>query len=155
MDRDRKSPVLKRIQGEIWKGGYESGALRSDMYSDVLPALERWKKAGVRVAIYSSGSVLAQRLLFAHTSAGDLTPWLSAYFDTGAGLKTSAESYRRIAASLGVAPDRLLFVSDVEAELAAAREAGCRAVLCVREGNKPQPIVDPAAVVKSFDTLPV
>jgi enolase-phosphatase E1 len=139
MDRDRKSTALKSLQGRIWESGYRSGALRSHLYADVRPALERWRSEGKRVAIFSSGSVLAQRLLFAHTPEGDLTPMIDAFFDTTTGPKREAESYRRIAAALGMPPVGVLFVSDVAAELDAARAAGLKTALCVREGEAPPP----------------
>src|SRR6185295_17349531 len=97
MDRDRKSPGLKALQGLVWQQGYRDGLLKGEVFPDVPPALERWRKGGIRTAIYSSGSVLAQQLLFSTTASGDLTPLLSGFFDTSSGVKTSAESYRRIA----------------------------------------------------------
>jgi enolase-phosphatase E1 len=137
MDRDRKSTGLKSLQGRIWESGYRAGEITGHVYPDVPPALERWRAEGRPVAIYSSGSVLAQRLLFAHTPAGDLTRWIDAHFDTTTGPKREAESYRRIARSLGAVPGSVLFVSDVTAELDAAREAGLRTALCVRSGETP------------------
>jgi enolase-phosphatase E1 len=151
MGRDRKSTALKSLQGRIWKGGYESGALASHVYPDVKPALERVRAQGRAVAIFSSGSVLAQRLLFAHTTDGDLTPLLQAYFDTTTGPKTAADSYRRIAEALRVAPGAVLFVSDVAAELDAARAAGMGTALCVREGPAPPPSDHP--VLRRFDEI--
>jgi len=139
MDRDRKSPGLKLLQGLIWEGGYRAGALKGEVFADVLPALRRWRDRGLDVAIYSSGSELAQRLIFGSTADGDLTRFISRFFDTAVGAKGAAASYRRIAAGLGRAPDRLLFISDVTAELDAARAAGCQVILCVRPGNRPQP----------------
>jgi len=106
------------------------------------------------VAIYSSGSELAQRLLFGSTGDGDLTPLLSRYFDTRVGAKTSAESYQRIAGELGCEPGALLFVSDVTAELDAARVAGCQTVLCVRPGNHAQPPC-PHTRIATFDEMPL
>lgn len=153
MDRDRKSTGLKRLQGYIWEEGYQSGALEGDVFPDVRPAIERWRAGGISVAIYSSGSVLAQRLLFAHTQDGDLTPSFSALFDTETGAKTSSDSYRRIAAALGCAPDRLLFISDVTKELDAARAAGCRVVLCCRPGNAPQSPTAPVDMIDSLEDL--
>lgn len=137
MDRDRKSPGLKLLQGLIWQRGYEAGELRGVLFPDVAPAFEAWRRAGRRIAIYSSGSVLAQRLLFAFNDARDLTPFIDAFFDTAVGPKTAADSYRRIAAELGSPPGEILFVSDAPAELAAARAAGCAVVLSVRPGNHP------------------
>ena len=136
MDRDRKSTALKALQGRIWRDGYESGALVSEVYEDVVPALTRFRDAGIEVAIYSSGSVLAQRLLFTHTntSAGDLRPLISAWFDTTTGGKKEAASYARIASELGLEPRQVLFVSDVAEELDAAKQAGMDVALCVRRG---------------------
>jgi enolase-phosphatase E1 len=148
MDRDRKSPSLKRIQGEIWQGGFQSGELRGDLFPDVAPALARWKKGAIDIAIYSSGSVLAQRLIF-----GDLASLISAFFDTAVGPKRSIDSYRRIARELGRAPEEILFVSDVPEELNAALDAGCQILLAVRPGNRevdgPQSIDE----VASFDEI--
>jgi len=153
MDRDRKSPGLKRLQGLVWQRGYRSGELKGDVFDDVPPALEGWRNAGVRVAIYSSGSILAQRLLFSSTRFGDLTRLLSNYFDTSSGSKTSAESYRRIAASLECSADEMVFVSDAASELEAARSAGCQVALCVRPGNPPQRMPEGIPVVHTFDEI--
>ena len=149
MDRDRKSSGLKLLQGLVWERGYLDGALRSEIFPDVAPALRRWREAGVEISIYSSGSVLAQRLLFGHTAAGDLTPWLSGFFDTAVGAKTESGSYRRIAEALGQAPGSLLFISDVARELEAASSAGWHVLLCRRPGNTPQPDY-PAGIIEDF-----
>jgi enolase-phosphatase E1 len=151
MDRDRKSTALKSLQGGIWKGGYRSGALKSHVYPDVRPALERWRAQRRSVAIFSSGSVLAQRLLFENTQVGDLTPLIHGYFDTTTGAKGAADSYRRIAEALRVAPAAVLFVSDVPAELDAARSAGMDTALCVREGGAPPATDHP--VRRTFDEI--
>jgi enolase-phosphatase E1 len=152
MDRDRKSGPLKALQGRIWEQGYRSGALKGEVYPDVREAFARWTHSGVRIGIFSSGSVLAQQLLFAHSTAGDLSTFLSGYFDTRVGPKGDAASYRRIVEALAVTPARVLFVSDVVAELDAAREAGLETRLCVRP-----PVTPPAscshAVVTSFDSI--
>jgi len=136
---DRKSPGLKQLQGRIWKQGYLDGTLKAPLFADVLPALERWRQTGIRIAIFSSGSVLAQQLLFAHTEAGDVTKLIDSYFDTTTGPKLAPESYRSIAASLGLPANEMLFISDVTKELDAARAAGLDTRLCVRPGNQPQP----------------
>jgi enolase-phosphatase E1 len=136
MDRDRKSPALKWLQGRIWEGGYRSGALKGSVFSDVRPAFERWQASCVEIAIYSSGSVLAQRLLFGATADGDLTPFISGFFDTAVGAKTLPDSYRRIAGALHLDAAHMLFVSDVSGELDAAKSAGCQALLAVRPGNR-------------------
>jgi len=152
MDRDRKSTALKALQGRIWRDGYESGALVSEVYPDVVPALARFRATGIDVSIFSSGSVLAQRLLFAHTNAGDLRPFLRAYFDTTTGAKKEAESYTRIASELRLAPGQVLFVSDIAEELDAAEQAGMDVALCVRPGT-PEPTRPRHHVVRSLDEI--
>jgi enolase-phosphatase E1 len=152
MDRDRKSTPLKAIQGQVWEAGYRNGSLRGQVYPDVPAAFARWRRQGRDLAIFSSGSVLAQRLLFAHSTAGDLTLCIRAYFDTTTGPKTEPQSYRRIAAALDCAPADVLFLSDVPAELDAASQAGLRTALCVRDSA----VAPPAAshpVLHSFDDL--
>jgi enolase-phosphatase E1 len=135
MDQDRKSRALKSLQGKIWEGGYLSGRLRGQVYPDVLPALARWRGQQRAIHIFSSGSVLAQKLLFAHTTDGDLTAYISDYFDTTTGAKTDAASYQSISVKIGSPTAEVLFVSDVTAELDAARDAGMRTALCVRQGS--------------------
>jgi enolase-phosphatase E1 len=152
MDRDRKSTGLKLLQGMIWQRGFADGTLRGELFPDVAPALERWRSSSIDVAIYSSGSVLAQRLIFGNTEAGDLTPRISQFFDATIGPKRSAASYRYIASELHVAPNELLFLSDVHAELSAARTAGLQALLCVRPGN-PEPPREDEKTVESFDDI--
>ena len=112
--------------------------LKSQVFADVAPAFERWRARGLRISIFSSGSVLAQQLLFAHTEAGDLTRFIDSYFDTNVGKKGEAESYRRIAEMMKLPVRRYLFVSDVVAELDAANEAGMKTLLSIRPGNAPQ-----------------
>jgi enolase-phosphatase E1 len=153
MDRDRKPPALKDLQGRVWEEGYEAGQLTGEVFADVPPALERWRAAGIPAGIFSSGSVLAQQWLFRRSSAGDLTPFLRWYFDTGAGPKQEAGSYGNIAAAVGIAAPRITFVSDVVRELDAARAAGMRTVLTDRPGNASQPPHD-HRVVRSFDEIP-
>jgi enolase-phosphatase E1 len=136
MDRDAKVTPLKELQGMIWKGGFDSGELVAHVFDDVPPALEQWADAGLDVRIYSSGSIDAQKLFFAHTAGGDLTPHLRGHYDTTTGPKREAASYRAIAADMGLDPREILFVSDVGAELDAAREAGMATALAVRPGNR-------------------
>jgi len=136
MDRDRKSTALKSLQGKIWKSGFESGELKGTLFPDVPEAFARWA-AQAKVAIYSSGSVEAQQLLFRHSNYGDLTPLLSGYFDTRTGPKRESVSYAAIAAAMGIAPEEAIFFSDVVVELDAAREAGLATRLVVRPGNAP------------------
>jgi enolase-phosphatase E1 len=130
--QDRKSRWLKDLQGRIWEEGYRRGVLKGEVYPDVPVALRRWTDAGISAGIFSSGSVLAQKLLFAHSTAGDLTPFLSWHFDTAVGSKTEVDSYKRIAALLASPPSGVLFVSDVMKELDAARAAGFQTLLCAR-----------------------
>jgi enolase-phosphatase E1 len=136
MDRDRKSTALKSLQGRIWKGGFERDELQGTLFDDVPAALERWSSAA-QVAIYSSGSVAAQMLLFRHSNFGDLTHLIAGYFDTRTGLKTAKASYESIASAMGFKPGEILFFSDVVRELDSAREAGCHTRLVMREGNTP------------------
>jgi enolase-phosphatase E1 len=152
MDRDLKSPALKLLQGYIWEGGYRSGVLKGLVFPDVRPAFERWRGVPVKIAIYSSGSMLAQRLLFGATPDGDLTPFISGFFDTSAGVKTSAASYRRIAGALSHSAAEVLFVSDVPAELDAARSAGCQVLLAERPGNRAATAKE-AETIRSFDEI--
>jgi len=153
MNEDRKSPALKSIQGKIWEAGYASGQLKSIIFSDVPKAFERWHNEGRRIAIYSSGSMLAQRLLFQHGEFDDLTRWIDVYFDTTIGAKIEATSYRRIGLALGVDPGEILFLSDSPLELDAAAVAGLDVRLTVRPGNRPMPGSVRHLVVSSFDEL--
>jgi enolase-phosphatase E1 len=151
MDRDRKSTALKALQGRIWEEGYRSGELRGLLYEDVPRAFERWRRQGKAIAIFSSGSVLAQKLLFANSGAGDLTGYLRGFYDTTTGGKREAQSYGRIAADLACPAASMLFVSDVAAELDAARGAGMQTALCVREAGEADASAHP--MVRSFDQI--
>jgi enolase-phosphatase E1 len=126
--------------------------LVAPLYPDVLPAVENARRDGLKIAIFSSGSVLAQRLLFAHTDAGDVTGLIDHYFDTTTGAKSASESYVRISRALDLVPAEVLFISDVTAELDAARAAGMRTLLCVRPGNPAQPGGE-HGIIESFDRL--
>jgi enolase-phosphatase E1 len=152
MEQDRKSTALKELQGHIWEQGYRSGELVAPVYPDVAPAFVRWRRGGHRLGIFSSGSVLAQQWLFRCTTAGDLTPHLHAYWDTHTGAKREPASYLRIASNAETPPGDIVFISDVAAELDAARAAGMRTVLADRPGNAPQPPHD-HPVVRSFDEV--
>jgi enolase-phosphatase E1 len=153
MDRDRKSTALKTLQGKVWEEGYAFGELVGAVFADVPAALQRWRDQHVGVGIFSSGSVLAQKLLFGNSEAGDLTKFLQWHFDTTTGMKTDAESYRRIAAAMAAPPGAILFASDVTRELDAARAAGMRTRLAVRPGNAPQPHDHGYSVVRTFEEL--
>lgn len=142
IDTDAKVPALKSLQGMIWEAGFAAGELTAHVYEDVPKALLAWQARAIRVYIYSSGSVLAQRLWFSHTAFGDLTPWLSGYFDArNAGPKQESASYAAIAAAIETPGPRILFVSDTAGELEAATGAGWQAVQVLR----PDEIVVPAA----------
>lgn len=134
MDRDRKSTALKSLQGRLWKGGFEKGDLKGTLFDDVPGALERWSANG-QVAIYSSGSVAAQILLFRYSTFGDLTSFISGYFDTRTGPKNASSSYRAISTAMDVGSREILFFSDAVRELDAAHEAGCQTRLTMRDGN--------------------
>jgi enolase-phosphatase E1 len=154
MDRDRKSPGLKALQGLIWREGYESGALHGRVYPDVPAAFRRWRDGGLDIYIYSSGSVLAQKLLFGSTEWGDLTTSLSGFFDTAVGAKTAAASYRAILERVRVAAAQMLFVSDIVQELDAARTVGLHTALCVRGSAEP---AAPAghAMIRTLDEIEI
>src|SRR5690606_31664688 len=124
IDEDRKHTALKALQGMVWTAGYRNADFTAPVYPDAVEALRRWHDDGHMLAVYSSGSVPAQKLLFSHTDAGDLSGLFSGWFDTTVGGKREAASYARIAGELGVEPGAILFLSDVVAELDAAREAG-------------------------------
>ena len=145
IDQDRKHTALKALQGMVWEAGYRDGDFTAPLYPDVAPTLRAWREAGHRLAVYSSGSVPAQKLLFSHTEAGDLAPLFDGFFDTEVGGKREAGSYRAIADTLGVLPKDVLFLSDVVAELDAAREAGMRTALVDRREDYPEPRLGEAA----------
>lgn len=139
IDQDRKHTVLKALQGMIWEDGYRDGDFTAHIYPDVAPALQAWHAAGHALAVYSSGSVPAQKLFFGHSDAGDLLPLFDHFFDTEVGHKRDADSYRLIADRLGRSPGHIVFLSDVIAELDAARKAGMRTVLLDRREDYPEP----------------
>ncbi|MGH9970468.1 MAG: acireductone synthase [Pyrinomonadaceae bacterium] len=153
MDRNRKSTGLKALQGEIWKRGYLDGTLKADVFPDVTPALERWHRMDLKIGIFSSGSTLAQTLLFEHTEAGDLSRFISNYFDTTVGSKTDVASYHQIAKALSLPETEVLFISDVVDELAAAKQAGMQTRLCVRPGNPEQKRPDAYQIIHSFSEV--
>ena len=133
--RDIKLTELKDLQGGIWRSGYASGELVAPLFRDVPEALNRWHDAGLTLAVYSSGSVPAQKLLYGHCQAGDLRPLFQHWFDTKTGIKQAKESYLMIAKSMGTAPSDVLFISDALQELEAADAAGMKTLFSDREGN--------------------
>ena len=159
IDQDRKHTALKALQGMLWRDGYEDVDFTAHIYPDAAAALQSWHEAGIPMAVYSSGSVAAQRLFFGHSDAGDLVPLFDAFFDTEVGHKRDAASYRTIADRLGRDPATVVFLSDIVEELDAAREAGMRTVLVDRREDYPQPRTGEAmhghSRVESFDAVDV
>ncbi len=132
---DKKITPLKTVQGLLWKKGYESGAIKGHVYDDVAPSIKAWKKIGFTLAVFSSGSVTAQRLIFRYSEAGDLTPYFSNYFDTETGSKRESQTYKNIAQELQFVAQEILFLSDVQEELEAAKSAGFQTIQLVRPGT--------------------
>lgn len=133
--QDRKAKPLKTIQGYIWKDGYEQKQYQSHIYKDVVPSLKDWISNDIELYIYSSGSIEAQKLLFAHTEWGDLRPLIKGYFDTGIGHKRQEQSYQRICQEIECRGEQILFLSDVAEELNAAKKAKLQTAHIVREGT--------------------
>ncbi|WON76362.1 acireductone synthase [Serratia sp. UGAL515B_01] len=138
MDEDRKSTALKTLQGIIWRSGYLNGDFTGHLYCEVAEQLATWQQQGVRLYVYSSGSVEAQQLLFGYSDAGDLRPLFSGYFDTHVGAKRETASYQNIARTIGISPAELLFLSDIHQELDAARVAGWHTCQLIRDAADPQ-----------------
>ncbi|MBI0551573.1 acireductone synthase [Pectobacterium parmentieri] len=133
MDEDRKSTALKQLQGIIWRAGYLNGDFQGHLYPEVAEQLAAWQQQGLRLYVYSSGSVEAQQLLFGYSNAGDLRPLFSDYFDTRVGAKRETDSYRTIAHAIGLPAEQLLFLSDIRQELDAAQEAGWHTCQLIRD----------------------
>ena len=153
MDGDVKATGLKQLQGMIWKDGFERGEMVAHVYPDVPPALEAWSTAGMRIYIYSSGSIAAQKLFFGHSEAGDLLRYFSGHFDTTTGPKKEPLSYDRIASEVGEATTHVLFISDVVAELDAARDVGMDTRLSIRPGNAEVENRNGHVAITSFDQV--
>ena len=153
MASDSKATGLKLLQGMVWQSGFESGELRAELFPDVLPALEQWKANGLDLRIYSSGSVLAQRMFFKHTVLGDLSDLFSAHYDTTIGTKREVSSYERIAIESQYDPIEIIFVTDVYAELTAANQSGMQVVASVRPNNIALPAEFTGLAITSFSQL--
>tara|TARA_B100000315_G_C14580813_1_gene590354 strand:- start:161 stop:901 length:741 start_codon:yes stop_codon:yes gene_type:complete len=138
MDHDRKVASLKALQGKIWKSGYENGTLRGCVFEDILPAFQELQERKKAIYLFSSGSVLAQQLLITHSECGDLSQYISGYFDISMGLKREPLSYKTIARTIGVTPSNVLFISDTIIELDAAHTIGMQVLLARRHGNVEQ-----------------
>jgi enolase-phosphatase E1 len=134
IDEDKKITPLKALQGMIWESGFKSGAYKGHVYDDAVKHLRAWHARGLKLYVFSSGSVFAQKLLFGYSEFGDLTPLFSGYFDTTIGSKRDAEAYRKIAGTIGLPAGDILFLSDIKEELDAARDAGMRTTWLVRDG---------------------
>lgn len=152
MDDDVKSTGLKKLQGMVWKSGFHSGEMVAHLYDDVAPAIKAWKAGGIDVRIYSSGSIDAQKLFFGHSVAGNLLSHFSGHYDTTIGHKQESESYSKIAADW-IEASQILFISDVAAELDAAKSAGMQTMLSLRPGNKPVSNEDAYQAIESFDRV--
>lgn len=133
---DKKITPLKTLQGILWEEGYISGELKGHVYSDVKPNLLKWKNQGIQLGVFSSGSVAAQKLIFKYSEDGDLSPFFSFYFDTKTGGKRETETYVKISKEIQIAPENILFLSDILEELEAAEKAGYKTIQLVREGSK-------------------
>ncbi len=155
IDRDAKTTGLKELQGLIWREGFQAGKLKAHIFADVPPALRSWNDAGLDVRIYSSGSVMAQRLFFAHTDVGDLSSFFRGNYDTTSGPKRSHESYANIVADIGAPAGQILFLSDIAAELDAARAAGLQTALVVRAGNAAAPQEHGHPVIHEFGEIQI
>ena len=152
IDADKKATPLKTLQGLIWEDGFARGELVGDVYADAAAGLRRWHQAGIRLYVYSSGSVQAQRLVFAHTPHGDLAPLFSGFFDTRVGGKLDQASYHVIAAAIDTEPGEILFLSDHVGELDAARHAGWHTTALDRgEAVLPERVTHPVA--RNFDEV--
>jgi len=152
---DRKVTPLKTLQGLIWKEGYERTGLRGHVYPDAAAGLKRWHAAGLRLYVYSSGSVEAQRVLFRNSSAGDLSALFSGNFDTTSGTKRERASYERIAREIGLPANDIVFVSDVDAELDAARDAGMQTVRMLRPADTPPGATTTHRPATTFDDISI
>lgn len=137
MKEDSKATGLKALQGMVWRKGFNNGELKGHIYNDVPDAFNRWKKSGITIAIYSSGSILAQKIYFANTIFGNLGTLISNHFDTTSGPKRISSSYENITNILNAKAGDILFLSDVTEELDAAKAAGMATGLLIRPGNKP------------------
>jgi enolase-phosphatase E1 len=153
MDQDIKATGLKTLQGLIWKSGFESGEMEAHVYPDVPPTLQKWKQAGLDLRIYSSGSIAAQKLFFGHSLAGNMLQFFSEHYDTTIGSKKEADSYQRITSDIQAAPDEILFLSDVPAELDAAASAGLHTALCQRPENPIHEDPSQHAAFSTFDQV--
>jgi enolase-phosphatase E1 len=151
IDLDKKVTPLKTIQGLLWEKGYREGHFKGHIYADAVDSLRKWQRLGFKIFVYSSGSVYAQKLLFGHTEHGDLNPLFSGYFDTHIGVKTSPDSYSKIASSIEIQPENCLFLSDIKEELDAAHRSGMHVIWLTRTNRPDRRAVYPQ--VSSFNDI--
>ncbi|HCU54137.1 MAG TPA: acireductone synthase [Gammaproteobacteria bacterium] len=151
IDEDRKITPLKTLQGMIWETGYRNGDFQGHVYDDAVHHLQAWKSNGIALYVFSSGSVQAQQLLFAHTAHGDLTPLFSGYFDTRIGAKRESAAYEHIARTIKLPPGSILFLSDIREELDAAKTVGFHTAWLIRDGEIPSRPAHPVA--RNFDAI--
>ena len=135
-NEDRKITPLKTLQGIIWKNAYESGAIKGHVYEDVPAALNQWRAPGLKIGVFSSGSIAAQKLLFRFSDFGDISVHFSNHFDTTTGSKRETATYQKIVQFLGLDAVQVLFLSDIVEELAAAQQAGMQTVQLLRDSTK-------------------
>jgi len=133
IEEDKKVTALKTLQGFLWEYGFKSGEFKGHLYPDAAQNLQQWYELGIKLYVFSSGSVKAQKLLFGYSEYGDLTDIFSGYFDTKIGNKKEIKSYQNIAQAIAIAPQNILFLSDVVAELDAAFDAGYNTCLLARD----------------------
>lgn len=150
IDEDRKHPALKSLQGFIWESGYKNGEIKGHLYPDVYSCLKKWREAGIDLAVYSSGSVKAQELLFEFSVAGNIKHLFSHFFDTKVGHKRDANSYMTISQFTQIKPEDILFLSDIKEELDAARSIGFKTIQLIRKSNV---IIGSHPKVNSFDEI--
>ncbi|XP_055905062.1 enolase-phosphatase E1 [Eupeodes corollae] len=157
MEKDLKLGPLKTLQGLIWNRAYIDKTIKGHIYEDVPNAFERWTKDGIKICIYSSGSVMAQKMLFGYSDFGDLMPFLTDYFDTAIGNKRESKSYTKIVQQLGTQSDNILFLTDITAEGEAAAEAGLQVIILKRPGNAPLTAEElkKYVVVENFDEIKI
>jgi enolase-phosphatase E1 len=134
---DRKITPLKTLQGILWKVGYLQGVLKGHVYNDVPVSLQKWRQLGIKLGVFSSGSVEAQKLIFGFSEKGDLTEYFSNYFDTNTGMKRDVETYSTISKILNISSKNILFLSDIVQELEAADKAGYQTIQIIRPGTVP------------------
>jgi enolase-phosphatase E1 len=153
MSSDSKTTGLKDLQGLVWKSGFERHEIRAELFDDVVPSLENWKKIGLDLRIYSSGSVLAQRMFFEHTTLGNIGNLFTAHYDTTIGSKRESQSYNRIAEDCAYRPEEIVFLTDVHAEMVAANSIGMKTIVCVRPNNAPLPADFTGLTTTTFSDL--